>query len=54
MRSLTPASGTCRDMSTKDGRMDPAGDVINAVLVEGRSVEDVSEAHEISRSWLYE
>src|SRR5688500_6505369 len=35
-------------------RMDLAGYVINAVLVEGRSVKEVCEAHEISRSWLYE
>jgi transposase InsO family protein len=34
--------------------MDLAGYVINAVLVEGRSVNDVCEAHDISRSWLYE
>jgi transposase InsO family protein len=35
-------------------RMDLAGYVINAVLVEGRSVKDVCESHDISRSWLYE
>jgi transposase InsO family protein len=35
-------------------RMDLAGYVINAVLVEGRSVKEVCEAHDISRSWLYE
>jgi transposase InsO family protein len=35
-------------------RMDLAGYVVNAVLVEGRSVTDVCEAHDISRSWLYE
>lgn len=34
--------------------MDLAGYVIKAVLVEGRSVKDVCEAHDISRSWLYE
>ncbi len=34
--------------------MDLAGYVINAVLVEGRSVKDVCESHDISRSWLYE
>ena len=34
--------------------MDLAGYVVNAVLVEGRSVTDVCEAHDISRSWLYE
>ena len=34
--------------------MDLAGYVVNAVLVEGRSVKDVCEAHDISRSWLYE
>src|ERR1043166_7541557 len=35
-------------------RMDLAGYVINAVLVEGRSVTEVCEAHDVSRSWLYE
>jgi transposase InsO family protein len=35
-------------------RMDLAGYVVNAVLVEGRSVTEVCEAHDISRSWLYE
>jgi transposase InsO family protein len=35
-------------------RMDLAGYVINAVLVEGRSVKEVCDAHDISRSWLYE
>jgi transposase InsO family protein len=35
-------------------RMDLAGYVINAVLVEGRSVTEVCDAHDISRSWLYE
>lgn len=34
--------------------MDLAGYVINAVLVEGRSVEEVCAAHGISHSWLYE
>jgi transposase InsO family protein len=34
--------------------MDLAGYVINAVLVEGCSVTEVCEAHDISRSWLYE
>lgn len=34
--------------------MDLAGYVINAVLVEGRSVKEVCESHGISRSWLYE
>jgi len=34
--------------------MDLAGYVINAVMVEGRSVKDVCESHDISRSWLYE
>jgi transposase InsO family protein len=34
--------------------MDLAGYVIKAVLVEGRSVKEVCEAHDISRSWLYE
>jgi transposase InsO family protein len=35
-------------------RMDLAGYVINAVLVEGRNVKEVCETHDISRSWLYE
>jgi transposase InsO family protein len=35
-------------------RMDLAGYVINTVLVEGRSVKEVCEAHGMSRSWLYE
>jgi transposase InsO family protein len=35
-------------------RMDLAGYVINAVLVEGKSVKEVCEAHDVSRSWLYE
>lgn len=34
--------------------MDLAGYVINAVLVEGRSVKEICETHDISRSWLYE
>src|ERR671922_1866647 len=34
--------------------MDLAGYVINSVLVEGRTVQEVCEAHDISRSWLYE
>jgi transposase InsO family protein len=34
--------------------MDLAGYVINAVLVEGRSVKEVCAAHGVSRSWLYE
>jgi transposase InsO family protein len=34
--------------------MDLAGYVINAVLVEGRSVAEVAADHGISRSWLYE
>ena len=34
--------------------MDLAGYVINAVLVEGRSVAEVAAAHGVSRSWLYE
>ncbi len=34
--------------------MDLAGYVINAVLVEGRSVKEVCETHGVSRSWLYE
>ena len=34
--------------------MDLAGYVINAVLVEGKTVKEVCEAHDISRSWLYE
>jgi transposase InsO family protein len=35
-------------------RMDLAGYVINAVLVEHKSVKEVCQAHDISRSWLYE
>jgi transposase InsO family protein len=34
--------------------MDLAGYVINAVVVEGRSVREVAAAHDVSRSWLYE
>jgi transposase InsO family protein len=34
--------------------MDLAGYVINAVLVEGQSVKEVCQAHDVSRSWLYE
>jgi hypothetical protein len=35
--------------------MDLAGSVVNAVLVEGVSnVKEVCQAHDISRSWLYE
>lgn len=34
--------------------MDLAGYVVNAVLVEGCSVREVCETHDISRSWLYE
>jgi transposase InsO family protein len=34
--------------------MDLAGYVINAVMVEGRSVAEVAAAHDVSRSWLYE
>ena len=34
--------------------MDLAGYVVNAVLVEGRSVGEVAAEHGISRSWLYE
>ena len=34
--------------------MDLAGYVVNAVLVEGRTVAEVCESHGISRSWLYE
>lgn len=34
--------------------MDLAGYVVNAVLVEGRSVKEVCATHDISRSWLYE
>ena len=34
--------------------MDLAGYVISAVVVEGRSVKEVCESHDISRSWLYE
>jgi hypothetical protein len=35
-------------------RMDLAGYVVNAVLVEGRQVNEVCAAHGVSRSWLYE
>ncbi len=31
--------------------MDLAGYVINAVVVEGRSVTEMAAAHDISRSW---
>jgi hypothetical protein len=31
-----------------------AGYVINAVLVEAKSVKEVCESHDISRRWLYE
>jgi transposase InsO family protein len=34
--------------------MDLAGYVVNAVMVEGRSVAEVAADHRISRSWLYE
>ena len=34
--------------------MDLAGYVINAVVVEGKSVAEVAAAHDVSRSWLYE
>ncbi|MDQ4096412.1 MAG: leucine zipper domain-containing protein [Actinomycetota bacterium] len=34
--------------------MDLAGYVINAVLVEGQSVAQVTATHGLSRSWLYE
>lgn len=34
--------------------MDLAGYVINAVLVEWRSVREVAVAHGLSKSWLYE
>lgn len=34
--------------------MDLAGYVVNAVLVERRSVAEVAAAHDVSRSWLYE
>lgn len=34
--------------------MDLAGYVINAVLVEGRSVREVAASHDISKTWLYE
>ena len=34
--------------------MDLAGYVINAVLVEGRSVAEIAADHGVSRSWLYE
>jgi hypothetical protein len=32
--------------------MDLAGYVVNAVLVEGRSVKEVCAAYDVSRSWL--
>ncbi len=32
--------------------MDLAGYVINAVVVEGKSVAEVAAAHGVSRSWL--
>lgn len=35
-------------------RTDLPGYVMNAVLVEGRSVTEVCEAHRTSRTWLYE
>jgi transposase InsO family protein len=34
--------------------MELAGYVVNAVLVEGRSVAEVAADHDVSRSWLYE
>lgn len=34
--------------------MDLAGYVINAVLVEGRSVREVAASHDVSKTWLYE
>jgi transposase InsO family protein len=34
--------------------MDLAGYVVNAVVVEGKSVAEVAAAHGVSRSWLYE
>jgi transposase InsO family protein len=34
--------------------MDLAGYVVNAVLVEGRSVREVAAAHAISKTWVYE
>lgn len=34
--------------------MELAGYVVNAVIVEGRSVAEVAADHDISRSWLYE
>jgi transposase len=41
-------------MSRRGRAQDLAGYVNNAVLVEGRSIAEVCEAHGISRSWLYE
>jgi transposase len=35
-------------------RMDLAGYVINAVVVEKRSVREVAASHEVSKTWLYE
>jgi transposase len=34
--------------------MELAGYVVNAVIVEGRSVAEVAADHDVSRSWLYE
>src|ERR1700722_226891 len=34
--------------------MDLAGYVVNAVLVEKRSVREVAAAHGVSKTWLYE
>jgi transposase len=34
--------------------MELAGYVVNAVVLEGRSVREVAQAHGVSKSWLYE
>ena len=34
--------------------MELAGYVVNAVVLEGRSVREVAKAHGVSKTWLYE
>ena len=34
--------------------MELAGYVVNAVVLEGRSVREVAQAHGVSKTWLYE
>jgi hypothetical protein len=34
--------------------MELAGYVVNAVMLECRSVREVARAHRVSKSWLYE